>query len=44
MTQVLQDEGGTQNSTPTVLIAGASFAGLTAAWWMYKLSYKGHRR
>ena len=25
--------------TPSVLISGASFAGLTAAWWMNKLGY-----
>jgi 2-polyprenyl-6-methoxyphenol hydroxylase-like FAD-dependent oxidoreductase len=27
------------NSTPSVLISGASFAGLAAAWWMNKLGY-----
>ena len=25
--------------TPSVLISGASFAGLSAAWWMNKLGY-----
>jgi 2-polyprenyl-6-methoxyphenol hydroxylase-like FAD-dependent oxidoreductase len=25
---------------PSVLISGASFAGLTAAWWMHKLGYE----
>ncbi len=27
------------NPTPSVLISGASFAGLAAAWWMHKLGY-----
>ena len=27
------------NPTPSVLISGASFAGLSAAWWMNKLGY-----
>jgi len=27
------------NPTPSVLISGASFAGLSAAWWMDKLGY-----
>ena len=29
----------TSNSTPRVLISGASFAGLASAWWMRKLGY-----
>jgi|SRR6187402_485307 len=29
----------TTNSAPGVLISGASFAGLAAAWWMHKLGY-----
>ncbi len=28
-----------RNPTPNVLISGASFAGLAAAWWMNKLGY-----
>jgi 2-polyprenyl-6-methoxyphenol hydroxylase-like FAD-dependent oxidoreductase len=29
-----------KNPVPSVLISGASFAGLAAAWWMHKLGYE----
>ena len=41
MNQLNQDNGAAiKNAIPSVLIAGASFAGLTAAWWMHKLGYE----
>jgi 2-polyprenyl-6-methoxyphenol hydroxylase-like FAD-dependent oxidoreductase len=40
MTRPLQDNEATRNAIPTLLISGASFAGLSAAWWMYKLGYE----
>ena len=35
----LARRNATTPATPTVLISGASFAGLAAAWWMHKLGY-----
>lgn len=40
MDELTQHNGTTPtNPTPSVLISGASFAGLAAAWWMNKLGY-----
>jgi 2-polyprenyl-6-methoxyphenol hydroxylase-like FAD-dependent oxidoreductase len=39
MSEFRQRNGTTETTTPSVLISGASFAGLAAAWWMHKLGY-----
>jgi 2-polyprenyl-6-methoxyphenol hydroxylase-like FAD-dependent oxidoreductase len=39
MSELTQRNGTTETATPSVLISGASFAGLAAAWWMHKLGY-----
>ncbi len=39
MDEPIRRNGTPTNQTPSVLISGASFAGLAAAWWMNKLGY-----
>jgi 2-polyprenyl-6-methoxyphenol hydroxylase-like FAD-dependent oxidoreductase len=39
MSELTQRNGTTETTIPSVLISGASFAGLAAAWWMHKLGY-----
>jgi 2-polyprenyl-6-methoxyphenol hydroxylase-like FAD-dependent oxidoreductase len=39
MSELTSRNGTTETTNQSVLISGASFAGLTAAWWMHKLGY-----